>query len=366
METGPLAKLGKYEVKEKIASGGMATVYRAVQTGAGGFRTAVALKILHPHLSTDAQFKKMFKEEARIGGLLNHRCLLKLLEYGEEEGVAYIATEYFPSVSLEELAQRATRIPLPEALFILAESADGLEALHEAKDGETDRKLGLVHRDVSPQNILIGLDGRVKVIDYGIVKKDDATEKTRVGVVKGKIRYMAPEQAAGGQATPRSDIYALGVVFLRCVSGQRPHGSGNTGEILARAKTGLDWKSVAKRTALPDKVAWLLNRALNPSPTERQASAQELANEARAALAEVAPNYGVNEFKGWVVQQSAPGRKKRGGAKRTAGPAEDLDSGLVRFPAPVGPGIHPKWILAGMGLLFLAALVAHFVDWLLR
>ncbi len=354
-------KLGRYEVKEKIASGGMATVYRAVQVGVGGFRSVVAIKILHPHLAPEAQFKKMFLDEARIGALLNHRCLLNVLDYGEEEGVSYIVTEYFPSFSLEELVEKARKVPLNEALFILSEAAEGLQALHEARDIDGKRKLGLVHRDISPHNILIGHDGRVKIIDYGIVKKEDPTEKTRAGLVKGKLRFMAPEQATGETVEPATDLYSLGVVFLRCVSGDKPHGSGSTAEIMARARTGLDAEPLAKKAKLPANVRKIIDKLLLPDPKERYRTASALGTEVRKIVAKESPGYDINTFRSWVekyIRKGAGGGRKRG---KKAAETEIQGTGIVRVP-PSGEGIHPRWVFYGLAALFGVALLAHLID----
>ena len=363
VDTGPLMKLGRYEVKEKIAAGGMATGYRAVQTGVGGFRSVVAIKLLHNHLAPDKHFKKMFTEEARVGAVLNHRCLLNVLDYGEEEGVSYIVTEYFPSSSLEELVEKKKKVPLAEALYILAEAAEGLGALHVAKDIDGKRKMGLVHRDISPQNILIGQDGRVKVIDYGIIKKEDPTEKTRAGLVKGKLRYMSPEQACGGPVAPPSDLYSLGAAFLRCVTGQKPHGGGNTAEIMASARTGIDYLTMGKKAKLPASVKKILERLLNPDASLRYESGEELAKEARKALAEESTGYDVSTFRRWVESVPGVGRARR--KKKKAGkPGEDLiesPTGIVRRPYS-GEGIHPKWVFGGLAALFLMALCAHLLS----
>jgi eukaryotic-like serine/threonine-protein kinase len=364
METGPLMKLGRYEVKEKIAAGGMATVYRAVQVGVGGFRSIVAIKILHPHLASDDHFKKMFLDEARIGALLNHRGLLNVLDYGEEEGVSYIVTEFFPSLSLEELAVKARKVPLPEALFILAEAAEGLEALHTAKDIDGKKKLGLVHRDISPHNVLIGHDGRVKVIDYGIVKREDPTEQTRAGLVKGKIRYMAPEQASGKPVEPATDLYSLAVLFLRCVTGVKPHGTGTTAEIMARARNGVELEPLAKKAKLPEAVSKVLEKLLDPNPKERHKSSAKLATEVRKVLAGEAPGYDLSTFQLWVEKHvkkktRAPRSKA---AKKAAAASEILQgTGIVRVP-PSTDGIHPRWVFYGLATMFGVALLAHLLT----
>ncbi|GEM_PF-5744116 len=367
MHTGPIVKIGRYEVKDKIAAGGMATVYRAVQTGIGGFKSLVALKILHPHLAKDPQFKKMFLEEARIGALLSHRCLLSILDYGEEEGVSYLVTEYFPSLTLEELVLKAKRLPLHEGLYLLAEAAEGLHALHEAKDME-GKRLGLVHRDVSPQNILVHGDGRVKLIDFGIVKKEDPTERTVPGVVKGKVRYMSPEQASGKRVDLRSDIYALGIVFLRLVTGVKPHGSGDTGEIMARARAGVEVEPMLKRLRLPEAGVELISRMVATRAEDRPPDALTVARSAREILLSMVSSYDPHSFSMYLEGLSKEGtRKGRNPAKEPEEARPDQPRGkkppspnttIAQSGSAGQAGIHPKWLFLGLLSLFGAALLA--------
>ncbi|MBM4352272.1 MAG: serine/threonine protein kinase [Deltaproteobacteria bacterium] len=360
METGPIVKLGRYEVRDKIAAGGMATVYKAVQTGVGGFRSQVALKLLHPHLANEDSYRRMFHEEARIGALLEHRCLLKVLDFGDEEGIYFIVTEYFPSLSLEELVTKTRRVPLAEALFVLCEAAEGLEALHQARDIEGKKRLGLIHRDVSPQNVLVGTDGRVKLIDYGIVKRADPTEKTRAGIVKGKVRYMSPEQAAGGMVDIRSDLFSLGVVFLRCVTGEKPHGSGDTGELLASVRTGKDIARLLAAASLPAPVSALLDRMLSQDPAGRPSTAGEVAVEARKLLNDTAPGYEVHAFRAWLDKSKATRRPPRRKGKTEV--VKEPEPSQAPRPLPAATGIHPRWVFMGLLALFLAALLAYLAD----
>jgi len=295
-----------------------------------------------------------------VGALLKHRCLLNTLDYGEEEGISYLVTEYFPSVTLEELADKGGKLPLAEALYILGEAAEGLEALHEARDIEAKKKLGLVHRDISPHNILIGLDGRVKIIDYGIIKRKDPTEKTRAGIVKGKLRYMAPEQACGGPVSPASDLYSLGVVFMRCVTGGRPHGRGKTAEILARARQGLDWEAAARKAKVPKPVKKILARLMAVDGAQRYESAGLLVKQSRKALSTLFAGYEVHAFRRWVEQHA---RVKKAGRKPQSRKKKQKEGA----PAPAvpwqnAPGIHPKWAFFGLAVLWLVALIAHLVN----
>jgi len=375
MGNGPVVRIVQDEVKDKSAAGGMATVYKAIKTGIGGFRSMVALKILHPHLAKDPEYRKMFMEEARVGALLQHRCLLNVLDYGEEEGVAYMVSEYFPSSSLEDLVSRTGPLPIKEALYVLIEAAEGLGALHAARD-LSGKRLGLVHRDVSPQNILVGHDGRIKVIDYGIVKRDDPTERTRPGIVKGKCRYMSPEHASAGKVDARSDIYSLGVVFLRALTGARPHGDGNTGEILSRARKGVDCESELRQLKDRDKVVPIARRMLANDPKDRYQSALELAKDARNTLQTEEPSYDLHTFETWMSKNAPQSRSSKGtspansagnspqqtGRGRRAGHQNREESlGGSNLP-PYEKTMHPKWVFMGLAALFIAALVAHLLD----
>jgi serine/threonine-protein kinase len=364
MQTGPLMKIGRYEMREEIASGGMATVYRAIQTGVGGVRSVVAVKILHAHLAKEAEYRKMFLEEARIGALLQHKCLLNVLDYGEEEGISFIVTEYFPSLSLEDLVAKVGPVPLPEALYILSQAAEGLHALHEARDLE-GKKLGLIHRDVSPQNVLVGHDGRVKVIDYGIIKRKDPTERTMPGIVKGKCRYMSPEQAVGGTLEPPSDIFALGVVMLRILSGAKPHGDGSTSEIMARARDGLDVRKSLGKASVPTEVLAFLERMLALDPEDRFSTGADVAREARRLLGTLQVVFDPAAFEAWVGELAGTRASIRPRRRRKAEPKPEADEIKDVRPGPrpaLDGGVHPRWVAAGLGLLFLFAVVAHLAD----
>lgn len=355
MSTAPLMKVGRYEIKEKIAAGGMATVYKAVQTGIGGFKSLVAVKVLHSHLAQDRQFKRMFLEEARIGALLNHRCLVTVTDSGEEEGISYLVTEYFPSLTLEDLVSKAGRLPLHEALYVMAEVSEGLHALHEAREMD-GKRLGLVHRDVSPHNILVGNDGRVKLIDFGIVKKADPTERTLPGVIKGKARYMAPEQASGGQVDCRTDLYALGLVVCRCLTGKKPHGDGGTGELLARARNGIAADQVLKKLRLPQEVEELLRDCLSADASHRPNTAGEVGRRARDALYRLATGYDSHSFESYL-EFSLKQKKARGPAKADEQSAS-VENPKPHAPRPSGVTVHPKWVFATLVILFgIAALM---------
>ena len=215
---------GNYELIERLATGGMAEIFRAKQLGLEGFEKEVVVKRILPHLAREAQFIKMFLDEARIAARLSHPNVTQIYNLGAQGGTYFIAMEYVDGRDLREVWRmceaRGEPMPPQYACRIIAEAAAGLHHAHK-KTNKQGKPLGIVHRDVSPQNILISSTGDVKVVDFGIAKAADSSTHTRAGVLKGKFAYMAPEQAAGGRVDRRTDIFALGVVLHELLTGRR-------------------------------------------------------------------------------------------------------------------------------------------------
>ncbi|RKH06871.1 PEGA domain-containing protein [Corallococcus sp. CA053C] len=214
---------GKYELLRKIASGGMGQVFLAQEHGTG-FERLVVLKLILPHLAEDEEFLEMFLEEARLVARLSHPNLITILDLTEIEGRHCLAMEYVQGEDVRRLDRFARKQgrPLPVGLVvrIIADAAAGLSYAHGARDGQ-GQPLQLVHRDVSPQNVLVGFDGGVKVIDFGVAKAATSGQQTATGVLKGKYPYMSPEQANGLPVDGRSDQFALGVVMWEVLTGKR-------------------------------------------------------------------------------------------------------------------------------------------------
>jgi serine/threonine-protein kinase len=215
---------GRYELLKKLAAGGMGQVYLARQKGPVGFQKLLVVKRLLPHLSEDDDFIQMFLDEARIAALLNHPNIAQIYDLGEVDGIYYIAMEYVHGEAIAEVNKRAIQrkgaMPLALKCRVISDAAAGLDAAHHARS-PSGRKLALIHRDVSPQNVLVGFNGSVKLIDFGVAKATGKLSQTTAGQIKGKHAYMSPEQAKGEPLDHRSDVFGLGTVFYELLTGTR-------------------------------------------------------------------------------------------------------------------------------------------------
>jgi len=217
--------LGRYELLVPIAAGGMAQVWAARLKGARQFQKIVAVKTMLPQLSEDAQFEQMFLDEASLASQVRHPNAVEIMDLGDQDGILYLVMEMIEGVPLNHLmkAAKATGgVPTPVAARIALQACAGLHAAHELKD-EKGNSVGLVHRDVSPQNILVTYDGVTKVVDFGVAKATAAGGGlTQAGQVKGKVSYMAPEQVNGEGLDRRADVFALGIVLYALTTGKHP------------------------------------------------------------------------------------------------------------------------------------------------
>lgn len=216
--------LGRYEVGPPLASGGMGLVCLGKLRGPFGYERVVALKRLHPHLSTDPDALTMAVDEARLGGLVHHKSLVPIVDVVREDGETVLVCEYVHGPSLAELMaimkRRGEKLPTPVAVALVASVLEGLEALHDARDPE-GHPLRVVHRDVSPHNVLVAPDGTAKLSDFGIATHALKRHATLDGQVRGKATYMAPEQLAGKAVDARADLFAVGVMLWELLTGAR-------------------------------------------------------------------------------------------------------------------------------------------------
>jgi serine/threonine-protein kinase len=307
------AKLGRYEILAKLAAGGMAIVYVARVQSVAGFERLVAIKVLHANLAHEDEFIRMFLDEARLAASIRHPNVVPTIDISDsEEAGFFIVMEYIEGDHLGALLSSAHKseevLPLPITLRVIADALGGLGAAHDLCD-DTGKSLHLVHRDVSPHNIMVGRDGVVRLTDFGVAKAEDRLTHTRDGQVKGKLAYMAPEQAASGQTDLRSDLFSMGVILWECVTGRRLFRAENTGATLHKLLHDVIPlpSSVEPQLAPLDA---LLGRALAREPAQRFQTAEEFAQ----AIEDVAPALGgLASLRGVarVVKHHTAGKLKR-------------------------------------------------------
>jgi eukaryotic-like serine/threonine-protein kinase len=230
----PPRQIGRCELFAPLARGGMATVHLGRWLGEGSFRKIVAVKALHPELARDSEFTAMFLDEARIVARIRHPNVMPTLDVVEQTGELFIVMDYLEGATLAALAnearERGRAIPVPIVKRILAGVLHGLHAAHEAKD-ERGRRLDVIHRDVAPDNIMIGTDGYARMIDFGIAKAAGRSTQTRTGMIKGKIAYLAPEQLLEEPLSRRTDVYGAAVVGWQLLTGHRLFEGESAGEL---------------------------------------------------------------------------------------------------------------------------------------
>jgi serine/threonine-protein kinase len=281
-------KVGDYEIVARLRSGGMATLFLARRVGVSGFHKHVAIKMVHPHLAQDPTFVQMFVDEALLSAQIDHPNVVHVEELRQLDGNHFLVMEYVDGCSLAllmlELAKRERRLHPDLGVHIAVRVADGLHAAHELSDSQ-GQSLGVVHRDVSPQNVLLAWKGHVKLIDFGVAKARDRSAHTTGASLKGKIRYMAPEQAFGRPIDRRSDIYALGVVLWETLTMHRCFRSENDLALLEEVRHPQIPPPSTFASDITPAVDAAVMRALAVEPDDRYATARDF----RRALIEAAP-----------------------------------------------------------------------------
>ncbi|MBX3226065.1 MAG: serine/threonine protein kinase [Labilithrix sp.] len=281
-ELTPGTRLGRYELLCKIAEGGMAQVWAAEQTGDLGFRKLIALKTIRPDFAHDASFRAMFLDEAQLASRIRHANVVEVLDLGADGDIVYQAMALIEGTSLSEWG-RTIRIPIGVAVRIAIDMLRGLHAAHELRDDDGN-PLGLVHRDVSPQNVLVGIDGVAKLADFGIAKAfGRVTEETVVGEVKGKLGYIGPEQLRGFPAAPQSDLFSAGVVFWELLTTDRLFRMPPSAPVSMRESMKVrDPRTVVRE--IPASIAEIVMHALRDDPFERYETSLEMADALEEAV----------------------------------------------------------------------------------
>jgi serine/threonine protein kinase len=310
-------RLDRYELIGELASGGMATVYLARLAGVGGFQRFVAIKRLHPHLAGEEEFIEMFLDEARLAAGIHHPHVVPILEVGQNDSGYYLVMEYIEGDTLARIVARALsggqNVPQSILLRIVLDALAGLHAAHELTDAH-GHSVSLIHRDCSPQNVLVGVDGCTRITDFGVARATSRIASTRTDRVKGKLAYMSPEQARGdGEIDRRSDLFAMGVILWEVLAGRRLFKAESEAKTMRRIMI----EPIPRLSAiLPDLHPALDDacaRALERDPERRYQTAAEMADglerAARAAAGSAENGGGVaspREVAGYV--QSALGQ----------------------------------------------------------
>ncbi len=275
-----LQTFGKYQILDLIATGGMAEIYKAKLEGIGGFQRTFAIKRILPNLSQNSEYIAMLVDEAKVAGLLSHANIVQILDLGQVDGIWYIAMEYVDGQDLGGVLRRAHEkgltLPVPHTVFVTIELLKGLEYAHgrQVMRGGRPVALNIIHRDVSPPNILLSFQGEVKLTDFGIARASLKAMETVSGIVKGRFDYMSPEQAAGSKdLDQRSDLFSVGVVLYEMLTGTHPFRTDNEIGTIERVRTG-NYVPVSQRNPeVPFTLETIVDRALQVNREDRYPSA---------------------------------------------------------------------------------------------
>ncbi|HEX5206003.1 MAG TPA: serine/threonine-protein kinase, partial [Actinoplanes sp.] len=314
----------RYRLEDRLGAGGMGEVWRAVDELLG---RRVAVKAMLPSVADDPDFARRFLAEAKSMARVNHPAVAAIHDFGTAGGIAYLVMELVAGESLAQRLARAGRLGAAETMRLIARAADGLQAVHDQ---------GIVHRDIKPANLLIRPDGSVVITDFGIARHEDASRLTASGAILGTPSYLSPEQVMGQAATPRSDIYALGLTAYECLAGERPFAGDNPYAV------ALQRLQSAPRTigvTLPVPVVTVVERALALDPADRWPTAAALAGAARAT-----------EGAG-----SSPALRPADSGRRAGLPAVPPPSGPVGRPGGAARPRRAVVVAASLAVLLVAA-----------
>ena len=366
----PGCRLDRYELLAPYARGGMACVWLGRVRGKHGFERMVAVKTILPEYAADPEFRAMMVEEARIASAIEHPNVAHIIDVGEDRGVFYLVLEWVDGDSLYALHRLNDKqkklLPAPVALRTMADACRGLHAAHELHDG-SGKLLGVVHRDVSPHNVLVSsTTGTVKLIDFGVAKAQGRLGgNTTAGVIKGKVRFMSPEQALGGEVDRRSDVWSAGASLQYLLTGTYPYAGINDLEVLMALTRGTPPAPVP--SSVHPKIAEVLTRALTPAPADRYPTALALSRAIEAAMAASSCRASTADVVAYLESAARPLHERRQKAIELAvsaaegratysellqpitPPGESAHSGAraktSREPAPSAPELPPALLL---------------------
>lgn len=333
-----LEQFGKYILLERVAAGGMAEVYLSKSTGAVGVNKFVAIKRILPQYSDHQEFIEMFKEEAKIAVNLNHGNVVPIYDFGVEKNQFFLVMEYVEGRNLRqilnELKKTGAQFAIEQIVYLMKEVAAGLDHAHRCIDGTTGKPLNIVHRDMSPQNIMVSFEGEVKIIDFGIAKAETQLEATKAGTLKGKYGYMSPEQADGQSIDPRTDIFSLGIVLWELLANDRLFTSSSEAAILRKIRE-CQVPSIRKiNPSVSPELERIVNKALAKDRSLRYQTAASLHRDLNRFLNTQYPEFSPHDFSIFIKNAFSAAfleqrRKLVEYAKIQAAPAPSEDKTVV-------------------------------------
>jgi eukaryotic-like serine/threonine-protein kinase len=307
----PLKKpvpFGKYYLLERINVGGMAEVFKAKTFGVEGFERLLAVKRILPNIAEDEEFITMFIDEAKIAVQLQHANIAQIFDLGKVDDSYFIALEYVNGRDLrsifDRMRSRGDALPIALACHVMMQVCEGLDYAHNKRDGQ-GRELHLIHRDISPQNVLIGYDGEVKLIDFGIAKAAGKASTTQAGILKGKFGYMSPEQVRGLPIDKRSDIFAVGIVLYELLTGERLFVGETDFSTLEKVRNVEIVPPSSYNKKIPQELERLMMKALARDPEDRYSNAIDLHDDLQSFLYSIGEFYSRKDLAGWMKKTFA-------------------------------------------------------------
>lgn len=292
-----LKKFGKFFLLDLLAQGGMAEIYRARHATPTGGGRLLAIKRIQPTYSSNSEFINRFRAETKVTSSFSHPNIVQVYDYGEEQNQLYIAMEYVDGKNLRQFINRLTEmktiLPIEVSCFIAEQSSQALHYAHDYKDRFTGKSLNIIHRDISPQNILVSYDGAVKVIDFGIAKAEAQSESTRAGVIVGKPSYLSPEQVMGQALDGRSDVFALAAVFWELLTGKKLFSAENDLAVIRMVENASTYVKPPSSVnpKIPKELDAILLKALDKDRQKRFQSAAEFQRAIHKFLYQYAPEF---------------------------------------------------------------------------
>ncbi|MFO0755825.1 MAG: serine/threonine-protein kinase [Byssovorax sp.] len=332
--TEATSSLGKYRLIAELGHGGMAEVFLAVSSGPAGFNKLLVIKKIRPQFAEDPEFLGMFLDEARLAARLSHPNVVQTNEVGDSDGRYFMAMEFLDGQPLNRVIHRLAKaggLPLNMHLRILADVLAGLHHAHELNDFD-GTPLGVVHRDVTPQNVFVTYDGIVKVVDFGIAKAQNSASETKAGVVKGKVAYMAPEQARGDRVDRRADIFSVGVLLWEAVTGTRMWKGIPELTIIQRLMAGEIQPPSKVKPDIPLELEAIVTRALAPNRDDRYATAADLQADIEGYLEAQGDRSTRREMGKLIASNFEAERARIKNVIEAEGRARKADAGAPRLP----------------------------------